>query len=126
MYVSQFVHFPFVIPILFLLALLLIYPLVCLCFDLAYSIPVPLLCRSPSHLTSFDKVHKHLYKTLQRRLPTNEVRCIEGELSVRIVTQRKGTALESPVAQTIARQDLNCSSATDGENVEMPNFSTLS
>jgi len=60
-------------------------------------------------------------------LATNEVRCIEGELSVRIVTQRKGRALEeSPVAQTIAGRDLNCSWAADGENVEMPNFSTLS
>jgi len=54
------------------------------------------------------------------------VRCIEGELNVRIVTQRKGAALESPVAQTIARHNLNCSSAADGENGEMPNFSTLS
>jgi len=54
------------------------------------------------------------------------VRCIEGELSVRIVTQRKGAGLESPVAQTIARQDLNCSSAVGGENGEMPNFSVLS
>jgi hypothetical protein len=39
---------------------------------------------------------------------------------------KKGTALESPVAQTIARQDLNCSSAADRENGEMPNFSALS
>jgi len=54
------------------------------------------------------------------------VRCIEGELSLRIVTKRKVTGLESPVAQTVARQDLNCSSAADGENGEMPNFSTLS
>lgn len=69
MYVSHFVYFPFVILILLriyvLLALLLIYPLVCLCFDLAYSIPVPLLCRSPSHLTSFNKVHK-----LDTNIPT--------------------------------------------------------
>jgi hypothetical protein len=54
------------------------------------------------------------------------VQCIEGELSVRIVTQRKETALESPVAQTIARHDLNCSPVADEENGEMPNFSVLS
>jgi hypothetical protein len=47
-------------------------------------------------------------------------------LSARLVTQREGTALESPLAQTIARQVLNCSAAADGGKGKIPNFSALS